>query len=773
MAEREEVFQQAMNQGHSAAWDQLWNRAARYYRKALEVFPDHPKALTSLGLALYELQEFGEALGCYQRAAEVAPNDPIPLEKMAQIHERLGNIEGAAQIAMRAAEVYLSGKDVNKALENYIRVTQLFPNHLPARVRLAMIHERLGHKERAVTEYLAVAAIYQHGGQIEKALQSTEHALKVLPNNEDAKKVLAMVKANQMLPNPERPRGGTAPLRMAKVRQLGESEVEEVSEGGVDPVASARNKALTVLAGILFEQRLDDDTPEKHRGLLALTRGEKELNTGKIERTKIFMHLGQAVDLQTRGEDTRAVVELERAIGAGLQHPAAYFDFGMLLTEAGRLESAQRYLQRAIIHPDYALGAHLLLGQVFRRMNRWREASAEYLEALKIADVQVVPLSQADALRQLYDPIIEEHSRETDEQVHRRLCENISLLLLRPDWQDHVVKARAQIPGRPDSELPVPLVELMTEVRSSQVITQLSHIKELARDGYMRTAMEEAFYALQTAPTYLPLHIYMGELLLQQDRTEAAVEKFNAIAHAYQVRGDTDQSKKLLHRVVELSPLDLDARQRLINILVDLGQIDEAISEFIDLAESYYRLAELGAARKTYTQALDLAQRSNADRAWRVQIMHHMADIDMQRLSWRQAMRVYEQIRSIQPNDELARTKLIELNYRLGQKAQAIFELDNFIEYLTNSGQQIQAIEFLERVVNENPDQPELRQRLVDMYLKVGRTADAISQLDALGEMLRASGNTAGAIKVVQTILGLNPPSVEGYRDLLRELRGE
>ena len=38
--------------GHSAAWDQHWDKAAAAYRKALGEFPNHPKALSSMGLAL-------------------------------------------------------------------------------------------------------------------------------------------------------------------------------------------------------------------------------------------------------------------------------------------------------------------------------------------------------------------------------------------------------------------------------------------------------------------------------------------------------------------------------------------------------------------------------------------------------------------------------------------------------------------------------------------------------------------------------------------------
>ena len=151
MAGSQDVFQQAMNQGHSAAWDQLWDRAAAHYRQALEEIPDHPQALTSLGLALIELQEYEEALGCYQQAAKVLTGDPLPLEKIAQLSERLGNLNQASQAALRAAELYLKDRDVNKAIENWERVTRLNPENLQAYSRLALVYERMGEKKKAVS----------------------------------------------------------------------------------------------------------------------------------------------------------------------------------------------------------------------------------------------------------------------------------------------------------------------------------------------------------------------------------------------------------------------------------------------------------------------------------------------------------------------------------------------------------------------------------------------------------------------------------------------
>ena len=96
-------------------------------------------------------------------------------------------------------------------------------------------------------------------------------------------------------------------------------------------------------------------------------------------------------------------------------------------------------------------------------------------------------------------------------------------------------------------------------------------------------------------------------------------------------------------------------------MLVARGQVDDAINEYLELAEIYYRLAELDMARKTYTTALRVVQQTNADRAWNVHLLQRMADIDMQRLDWKQALRVYEQIRTLRPDDQGARKQLLEL----------------------------------------------------------------------------------------------------------------
>jgi tetratricopeptide (TPR) repeat protein len=283
--------------------------------------------------------------------------------------------------------------------------------------------------------------------------------------------------------------------------------------------------------------------------------------------------------------------------------------------------------------------------------------------------------------------------------------------------------------------------------------------------------MEEAFYALEFAPTYLPLHTYMGELLIQQNRLQDAIDKFSIVAQSYSMRGEANRAIDLFRRITDLSPMDIDARGRLIEQLVARGQTGEAIDEYLKLADVYYSLADLNMARKTFTQALHLAQSAIVDRAWKVKILHRMADIDLQSLDWRQALRVFEQIRTLQPDDEKARMTLIDLNLRLRQESQAIAELDGYIAYLYDNKRTQDAIKFLENMIEDNPKQISIRRRLAELYRQVGRTADAISQLDKAGEISLDAGDRNGAAEVIMAILALNPPNAADYQRLLAQIR--
>jgi tetratricopeptide (TPR) repeat protein len=770
MSGDQQAFQYAMNQGHSAAWEQDWEKASSFYQVALAEFPENASALTSLALALFELQKYPEALNYYQQAAKISPADPMPMQKVAEIQEHLGNMKGASAAYMNVADLYARSREVEKAIQNWVRATALDPQYLPAHTRLAVVYERLGRTSEAMVEYISIASLLQSKGNIQTAIQTVKHALEVVPNSKEANLALTLLQSGKPLPTPSRPRISPNPAEQIRSVETSRSEVE--SRSRIDPIQDARQKALTLLAEILFEQE-ETQVLQPRKDLNNILKGSAGESMVQYDQEKIVQHLSQAIDLQSHAEEKKAVAELEQALEAGLESSAAYFLLGFLQSKIELFDGAVSNLNKAIQHELFSFGAHLLLGLTLYKMDSFKDSSVEYLRALRIADAESVSADKAEELKAVYEPLIESFAQDSDEKLQKRICENISKMLIRPDWWEQIRRARQQLPPQKDGSSPVALAEMLTEATSSQLVESLAKVNQLARVNKLNSAMEEAFYALKYAPTYLPLHICIADLLVQEGRVPEAVEKYSIIARCYNVRGETNQAINMLKRVTELNPVDMGARKEMIDLLVTRGKVQESIHEYIKLAEAYYNLADLPMARKTYNLAFRYAQQSNVEREDKIKIMQRLADIDMQSLDWRNAIRVFEQIRNLNPDDEKARNMLFDLNMRLGQAYQAMSEMDNYLNHLISSHRTTEALEYINNRIHENQSQPTLYRRLAEIYRVLGRKEEAISQLETAKELFIQAGNRNAAIDALRTILALNPGNVSMYQRMLIELEAE
>jgi len=773
MSGDEANFQNYMNEGHSAAWDGLWEQSAVFYRQALAEMPNHPKALTSLGLALFELGKYDESLGYYLQAEGVSPGDPLPVEKTAQIYELLGDIDEASLASLKAADSYISRRDVDKAIENLLRVTKLDPENKVAHSRLALIHERLGHKPQAVVEYLALAGLMQHEGEPEKAIQAVNRALQILPTSVEAHQALSLLREKKSLPIPTPSPDLVKLAPLLREDQL-ISPIEPVGDTlENNPVVETSQKAKSVLAELILESDSEDGPNQSEiRGLQGLVRNASEgLFHKQTDLIAIKKHLSQAINYQTQEQTKEAITELSRAISAGLDNPAAYFNLGLLLTHVGEFEDAISMLMKVLTYRDYALGSHLLIGQSLYKLERYSQAAIEYLEALRLADSYVVSSQDAAKLKELYEPLIESETNITDEDAKKRLCENIDELLMEPGWRDRLSQIRDELPTSGKGGPPQPIGEILTEASSSEVVDAIASIHQLAKDGHVRSAMEGAFFALRFAPTYLPLHIYMGELLLQQEQIQSAIAKFTIVAQTYSARGESLQAIEMYRRIIDLAPMDLISRSRLIEELKKVDQTDQVIKEYLKLADVHYNLADLGNARKTYTDALRFNQQSYQDKKLSNQILHKIADIDVQSLDWRQALKVYEQIKLMQPDDRVARNRLVELNFKLGQESQALNEMDNYLSRLLTNHRYDDAVNYLETLLQDNLQQKMIQYRLIELYKQADLKNEGIKFLDSLGEKLMQTGDRAAVINIVEMILALEPPNADKYEVFLDKMR--
>jgi tetratricopeptide (TPR) repeat protein len=772
MTRREDLFNESMRLGHSAAWDLQWDRAIEFYRKALAEFPENPNALISLALALLETGQLEEALIVYQRVATFMPEDPVPVEKSAEILERMGKVKQAVQRREDAADLYIRRKDAGKAVDNWRHIARLDPGNLPARSRLALTYERLGRAREAALEYLSVASILQRSGKVDRAKEALQRSLAILPGDPEAANYLRMLSQGKELPPPSQPRGGTAPLRMAQVREFLQSETSEApaeEEQPVDPEAAALGEALTILAGLLFDEPAE--AGGRGLGMSEIASGQ----TGELKargRAPIHRYLAQAIDLQTRGHKEQAVKELTRAIESGLDHPAAHYNLGQLLRDLDQKEEARKHLVAALGHPGLALGANLALGRMARERKDMPEAARYLLQALRLADSLTVGEGQSRELNQFYDTILATQS-QGDQKELGKIVESTLDFLTGPDWLLKLRRAREQLKEEREGATVVPIAEMLAVGGTDRVLQAMRRIDRLMEQQLYSSALEEALLTLDHAPTYLALHKRIADIMIRSGRGQAGYEKLNIIAETHRVRGESAQAAEMYTEILRHSPVDIPARTKLIDLLVQQDRGEEAISQSVELAELYRQMAEIDLARKSLANSLRMAQQMSTGDGWSLKILHRMGDIDLSRLDQRRALRVYEQIRSIDPDDDKARRLVIDLNLRIGQEDQAAKELDSYLEHLVNSGRGPEALSLLEELAREHPGKQALHSRLAEAYKAAGRKADAIAQYDALGEIQLDAGQVQDAIRSIESIIALDPPDVEGYRELVRNLRAD
>lgn len=764
MAGNQDRFQQAMNQGHSAAWDRNWNQAIGFYRQALEEFPTNTLALTSLGLAFFELKLYDQALEYYIRAVRLAPIDPTPLEKIASIYELQEKYAEAVQVFTRSADMLLKNKEVQRAIQTWKKVIDLKPDNLLAHSRLAFVFERMGRRADAAQEHIACACLYQRSGDLNQAYQSAKHAAEIAPEDPFVKQSIELLQANKTLPLPGAESSSGSASRLVSAAPIS-ARAGIPATATLDPVSEARKTALENLASYLFLQAESEENLSPDNQPIKRTGSLDRFN--RVDQSKVQIALGQAIERQTQGDDARAAEDLERSIESGLDIPAAFFDLGLMLHRT-QPTKALKYLQKSVLSPEFAMPSFLVIGQVHELNENYRQSAAAYLQALRQADIEVSPAEYSNDLAQRYEPVIESQVHPTSAEAQQELCETIRCHLMRSDWRVTLQNMRQQFLDE-DGTIQ-PLFEAVLETGATGMVDALSQIRSLVKANKLRSAMEMAYEGLVESPFYLPLHTQIGDILLQQGYLQEALSKYMLVAEVYRLRGEASQAISLLSRVSRVAPMDIAVRSRLIELLNLQERFDEAIEQYLNLGSVYYQLGELEQARLTYADALRLAQKARTDRSWSVQILSRIAELDMQRLDLRQAIRVYEQIRTLEPENVSARSMLINLNFRMNQDSTALNELDNFILTKENNGRRQDAIQFLLSLLEENANRIELRRRLIDLYLRGQKNSKAIEQMDALADHLLTLGRREESIALIKAIIALKPDNAAEYEAALHKL---
>lgn len=743
MAGNREEYDQAMNAGHNAAWDQEWSLAVAAYGQAIKEFPEDPEAHIHLGLSLLRAGRLDDSLKVYTRAHQLSPDDPIPLEKSADVLERMGRLKEAGQQYVNVAEIYLAQRDLDKAIGNWERATRLTPGLVTIHAKLAQAYERVGDNRKAIREYLTLAFNFQRGKETDKAIKAVQRALRLDSKNSQALNTLrALETGGEILP-PVFDDMDEPTSRLEEQDGFGYASRVVVGESDpLGPLGEAMTDALGLLASYVIESG--------------------QLNAAGSAAL-------QGLELHRQGLQKEAIEAYQRA-ESQIRHPALKLNLGVLLVLTGQPAEAVKHLGEATMHPQLQAGAFHALGRAYYDQGKHKQATRYLLQSLQAVDTSLaLEDGEIDELTNLYDQLFTALEGSTDEAmvaINKRFMK----LLIGKDWKQRIAETRRQLEHTMRAEGEQAVKDILAAEGGDHLTDSVSLVDRYMRQGLLTLAMDEAHRAIEFSASYLPIHIRMAEIMMREGRVRQAISKYNTVAKTYLVRGENDRAASILSEVLEMAPLDISLRKSLIELLETEQRWDEVLDQYVDLADTYHQLGDFELSRDTYSSAEKLAARVKASPEKVVRIKHRIADIDQMRLDIRKAMKTYEEIVQLAQDDERARRMLVDLNFRQGNQVEAVKRLDELLSMYAKKKQVNSIIKLLEEMVTLYPNDTGLRNRLATIFEQLGRKEDAIKHLDALGELQLEAGQHQDACNTLRRIIKLNPAGAEDYQRLVAQL---
>ncbi|MBV9688594.1 MAG: tetratricopeptide repeat protein [Ktedonobacteraceae bacterium] len=180
-----------------------------------------------------------------------------------------------------------------------------------------------------------------------------------------------------------------------------------------------------------------------------------------------------------------------------------------------------------------------------------------------------------------------------------------------------------------------------------QVMRSMQDIQKYINHGLLTSATEECLRVIDMAPQYLDVHQVLCEIYVRQGNVEQAVTKYAILVDTYIVNGRINDAIAAYRRILQLEPNNLAYRMRLINLLAAHGNKEDLLRERSLAAESYLRLGYMDRALTELEQALQESPTSVPTRLNYALALHKLGRAQ-------QAVAEYQRVLQIDPRNVIA-----------------------------------------------------------------------------------------------------------------------
>ena len=233
----------------------------------------------------------------------------------------------------------------------------------------------------------------------------------------------------------------------------------------------------------------------------------------------------------------------------------------------------------------------------------------------------------------------------------------------------------------------------------------LANAEKYVQQGKLQNAISEYEKVLKNDPKDLTVTNTVGDLYSRLGETSKATEFFKTVGDAYASQGFTVKAIAMYKKICKLQP-SLESLLKLAELYTQQGLFNDARAQYLQVAEEFLKAGEL-----------------------------------------ENAVRIFQKILEMDPENSSMRIKLAEVYVRLGKKNEAWQIFSAAAESLRAKGSLSGAEEVLQRMLTLDP----------------GNTYALLMQ----GKNMVESGDAAGAVATLQKVADIDSKP-DGLRDLLK-----
>ncbi len=555
---------------------------------------------------------------------------------------------------LRASEDFMKRDLLQAAMDACHEMIRYFPGYLPAQAILAELYVKKGWLEQARTKYQFIVDLYNTRDETAKSIQAYRRLADISPDNMPLRSKLA----NLMMANGMK---------------------EEAAELLLTTIDSYVRTGQT-------ERALDEC---------------KKLRNLAPNSAPIRIQYGELLNRLER--HTEALGEFRRALELDPTNARALclLNITLFLTDQTEVRwTSFKTVLDAMASDSEARGT--IMNEYRQALFLFNHAALNYASACINLEAQLKP----QAIRSL-----EETLRMATSDPAAQEFEILARWELGQVYLDSLAYDRAV----DELSKTINLLEAAnganyapSTMRYGSLPTQLTIYRKLAQAFIKQGQVPYALKALKTVKRLLPydreVYFELAELHFQQGQLSEALAELGELSDHYERLNQTDNVVEVLKEMVRLAPSRIEVRDKLSQVYLNRGMIEDGLAEIDELAE---------------------LQRKNGRMKDAVRSLQKGAEIYFMMGKQDRAYELYDRIVRIAPGDIEARQQLVNLHILGMRLADAVEEQRTIAQICMQSGNTHEAIGALHQVIGLSPEDTRAYFQLAEVLRSVGEFGQA------------------------------------------------